>query len=87
MTLSMARLAGFQVGAADAANAILIAATINTLAKAGMAGFVGGARLGQRPSSAAVHERRLRLGEAKFRSIAASILAERQLNACLHTDS
>jgi uncharacterized membrane protein (DUF4010 family) len=47
LTLSMARLAGLQVGAGDAANAILIAAAINTLAKAGMAGFVGGARLGR----------------------------------------
>lgn len=47
LTLSMARLAGLQVGAGDAANAILIAATINTLAKASMAGFVGGTRLGR----------------------------------------
>jgi uncharacterized membrane protein (DUF4010 family) len=47
LTLSMARLAGLQVGAGDAANAILIAATVNTLSKAGMAGFVGGARLGR----------------------------------------
>lgn len=47
LTLSMARLAGPQVSAADAANAILIAATVNTLAKAGMAGLVGGARLGR----------------------------------------
>jgi uncharacterized membrane protein (DUF4010 family) len=47
LTLSMARLAGLQVGAGDAAKAILIAASVNTLAKAGMAGFVGGARLGR----------------------------------------
>jgi uncharacterized membrane protein (DUF4010 family) len=47
LTLSMARLAGLQVGAGDAANAILIAAVINTLSKAGMAGFVGGAHLGR----------------------------------------
>jgi uncharacterized membrane protein (DUF4010 family) len=46
LTLSMARLAGLEVVAADAANAILIAAAINTASKAAMAVFVGGAHPG-----------------------------------------
>ena len=46
LTLSMARLSGVQVSAADAATAILVAASVNTVSKATIAGFVGGARLG-----------------------------------------
>ena len=46
LTLSMARLSGLQVAAADAATAILVAASINTASKATIAAFVGGARLG-----------------------------------------
>ena len=46
LTLSMARLSGVQVSAADAATAILVAASVNTASKATIAGFVGGTRLG-----------------------------------------
>jgi uncharacterized membrane protein (DUF4010 family) len=46
LTLSMARLSGVQVPAADAATAILVAASVNTVSKATIAGFVGGTRLG-----------------------------------------
>ena len=46
LTLSMARLSGVQVSAADAATAILVAASVNTVSKATIAGFVGGTRLG-----------------------------------------
>jgi uncharacterized membrane protein (DUF4010 family) len=47
LTLSMARLAGEQVPADSAAKAILIAAAVNTVSKAAIAAFVGGARLGR----------------------------------------
>jgi uncharacterized membrane protein (DUF4010 family) len=46
LTLSMARLAGGQVGVSDAAVAILIAASVNTASKAAIAAFVGGMRIG-----------------------------------------
>jgi uncharacterized membrane protein (DUF4010 family) len=46
LTLSMARFAGTQIGLNEAANAILIAAGVNTVSKAAMAATVGGARLG-----------------------------------------
>jgi uncharacterized membrane protein (DUF4010 family) len=46
LTLSMARLSGMQVAAADAAAAILVAASVNTASKATMAAFVGGTHLG-----------------------------------------
>jgi len=46
LTLSMARLAGQQVAARDAATAILIAASVNTASKATIAAFVGGTRIG-----------------------------------------
>lgn len=46
LTLSMARLSGLQVAAADAAAAILVAASVNTASKATIAAFVGGTRLG-----------------------------------------
>ena len=46
LTLSMARLSGVQVSAAEAATAILVAASVNTVSKATIAGFVGGTRLG-----------------------------------------
>ena len=54
LTLSMARLAGLQVAASDAANAILIAASVNTASKAAMAAFVGTAHLGRIVGSASV---------------------------------
>ena len=46
LTLSMARLSGVQVSTAEAATAILVAASVNTVSKATIAGFVGGTRLG-----------------------------------------
>lgn len=46
LTLSMTKLAGAQVTIAEAATAILIAASINTISKATMAAFVGGRALG-----------------------------------------
>lgn len=46
LTLSMARFAGAEVGLSEAANAILVAAGVNTVSKAAMAAGVGGARLG-----------------------------------------
>ncbi len=46
LTLSMARLAGDEVELRDAGTAILIAAGVNTVAKAAMTAFVGGSRLG-----------------------------------------
>lgn len=46
LTLSMARLSGVQVSNAEAATAILVAASVNTVSKATIAGFVGGTRLG-----------------------------------------
>ena len=46
LTLSMARLYGVEVAAADAATAILVAASVNTASKAMIAAFVGGTRLG-----------------------------------------
>lgn len=46
LTLSMTRLAGVQVVVGDAGTAILIAASVNTASKAGLAAFVGGRRLG-----------------------------------------
>jgi len=54
LTLSMARLAGLQVAPGDAANAILIAASVNTASKAAMAAFVGTAHLGRIVGSASV---------------------------------
>ena len=47
LALSMARLADGQVSADSAAKAILIAAAVNTVSKAAIAAFVGGARLGR----------------------------------------
>ena len=46
LTLSMARLSAVQVAPADAATAILVAASVNTASKAWIAAFVGGERLG-----------------------------------------
>jgi uncharacterized membrane protein (DUF4010 family) len=46
LTLSVARLAGQQVGISDAAAAILIAASMNTASKAVMTAFAGGTRIG-----------------------------------------
>jgi uncharacterized membrane protein (DUF4010 family) len=46
LTLSMARLSAVQVAPADAATAILVAASVNTVSKAWIAAFVGGKRLG-----------------------------------------
>jgi uncharacterized membrane protein (DUF4010 family) len=46
LTLSMARLSGVEVARADAATAILVAASVNTASKAALAAFVGGVRLG-----------------------------------------
>ncbi|HEX2839871.1 MgtC/SapB family protein [Hyphomicrobium sp.] len=46
LTLSMARFAGGQVGLIEAGTAILIAASVNTVAKSAMATSIGGARLG-----------------------------------------
>lgn len=46
LTLSMTRLAGGQVTVADAATAILVAASVNTASKATMAAFVGGRQMG-----------------------------------------
>jgi uncharacterized membrane protein (DUF4010 family) len=54
LTLSMARLAGVQVAAGDAATAILVAASVNTASKAAIAGFVGGTRIGTIVGSASV---------------------------------
>lgn len=54
LTISMARLAGLQVAAGDAASAILIAASVNTASKAAIAAFVGGARIGTIVGSASV---------------------------------
>jgi uncharacterized membrane protein (DUF4010 family) len=46
ITLSMARLAGTRVSPPDAATAIVIAVSVNTLAKAVMAATIAGRRLG-----------------------------------------
>jgi uncharacterized membrane protein (DUF4010 family) len=46
LTLSVARFAGGQVALVEAAGAILIAAGVNTAAKAAMAASIGGRRLG-----------------------------------------
>ncbi len=46
LTLSMARFAGGQVGLVEAGTAILIAASVNTIAKSVMAASIGGMRLG-----------------------------------------
>ena len=46
LTLSVARLAGTQFTLTEAANAILVACGVNTLAKAAIAGCSGGWRLG-----------------------------------------
>jgi uncharacterized membrane protein (DUF4010 family) len=54
LTISMARLAGLQVAAGDAASAILIAASVNTASKAAIAAFAGGARIGAIVGSASV---------------------------------
>lgn len=54
LTLSMARLAGGQVGVSDAATAILIAASVNTASKAAIAAFVGGTRIGTIVGSASI---------------------------------
>ena len=54
LTISMARLAGLQVAAGDAASAILVAASVNTASKAAIAAFVGGARIGTIVGSASV---------------------------------
>lgn len=54
LTISMARLAGLQVAAGDAASAILIAASVNTASKAAIAAVVGGARIGTIVGSASV---------------------------------
>jgi uncharacterized membrane protein (DUF4010 family) len=54
VTLSMARLAGQQVGVTDAATAILIAASVNTASKAAIAAFVGGTRIGTMVGGASI---------------------------------
>jgi uncharacterized membrane protein (DUF4010 family) len=46
LTLSVARLAGSQITATDAATAILLAAGVNTAVKAGMAAYLGGRGIG-----------------------------------------
>jgi uncharacterized membrane protein (DUF4010 family) len=46
LTLSMARFAGAQLHPSDAVTAILVAAGVNTAAKAAMAAGIGGRRLG-----------------------------------------
>jgi uncharacterized membrane protein (DUF4010 family) len=47
LTLSMARLASSQVATRDAITAILVAASVNTAAKAGMAAYLGGRKVGR----------------------------------------
>ena len=46
LTLSVSRLAGSQIAAVDATTAILLAAGVNTAAKAAMAAYLGGRRIG-----------------------------------------
>jgi uncharacterized membrane protein (DUF4010 family) len=46
LTLSVARLAGGQIGIADATGAILLAVGVNTAAKAAMAAHLGGRSIG-----------------------------------------
>jgi uncharacterized membrane protein (DUF4010 family) len=47
LTLSMARLAGSQIATGDAVAAILVAASVNTTAKAAMAAYLGGRKIGR----------------------------------------
>ena len=68
LTLSMARLAGQQVAAGDAATAILIAASVNTASKAAIAAFVGGRRIGTIVGGASV---------VAIAALAAAILLQR----------
>jgi uncharacterized membrane protein (DUF4010 family) len=63
VTLSMARLAGGGVSLGEATIAVLIAAAVNTVAKAAMAAALGGARLG------------IVTGSVSGAAIAASLLA------------
>src|SRR5262245_12844483 len=63
ITLSMARLAGTRIAEPDAATAILIAAAVNTVAKAVMAAAIAGRRLG------------IAVGVASALAIAAIVLA------------
>ena len=52
LTLSMARLAGSQIAVRDAVAAILLAASVNTAAKAAMAAYHGGHKIGRIVGSA-----------------------------------
>ena len=52
LTLSMARLAGGRIAIGDAAAAILLAASVNTAAKAAMAAYLGGRKIGRIVGSA-----------------------------------
>jgi uncharacterized membrane protein (DUF4010 family) len=47
LTLSMARLAGSQIAVRDAVAAILVATSVNTAAKAAMAAYLGGGKIGR----------------------------------------
>jgi uncharacterized membrane protein (DUF4010 family) len=47
LTLSMARLASSQIATGDAVTAILVAASVNTAAKAAMAAYLGGRKIGR----------------------------------------
>jgi uncharacterized membrane protein (DUF4010 family) len=46
LTLSVSRLAGSQIAIGDATTAILLAIGVNTAAKAAMAAYLGGRRIG-----------------------------------------
>lgn len=52
LTLSMARLASSQIATGDAITAILLAASVNTAAKAAMAAYLGGRKIGRIVASA-----------------------------------
>jgi uncharacterized membrane protein (DUF4010 family) len=52
LTLSMARLASSQIATGDAVAAILLAASVNTAAKAAMAAYLGGRKVGRIVSGA-----------------------------------
>lgn len=52
LTLSVARLAGGQIAIRDAVAAILLAASVNTAAKAAMAAYLGGRKVGRIVGSA-----------------------------------
>lgn len=52
LTLSVSRLAGSQIGIVDGTTAILLAIAVNTAAKAAMAAYLGGRRMGVTISAA-----------------------------------